>query len=451
MKNNNQILLGAAEIDITPKSPVQLVGMGRLFVAHDGESFEYSKRDNPTSEIHDPIMLQATCLCQDDKKIIVLTADLLYTVALKEVQTAVAQACGISEESVFYAVTHNHNGPCGTDEYIAFLCKQAAECAKQAAANPRPVIAEHACGKFDRLSYDRAEPWGEVDGSVNVIKFTECETEKLVAMWWNYGCHPCSLSWDFNQISADYPGIIRKKISEIIGESVPISFMLGCAGNVQPSGIKRFTEPPQMYLGVPKGDFEMVERLGNCIAEAGLFALKNKSRQLNLTNLQFEHYNIDLPIHVNHDIEKMCEIRDSFINLNSPKLHDSDPTDDLLKDASKIMSQWVDNIIEQGDNEKKIRTITGGMISLGDIAVVFTPLEVAWQIGVRIREKSPFPVTLISTASLGFESYLTEKKFYELKPELRPYETFGLQVMAGFTYTPETPASFENGVISRMI
>ncbi len=448
---NNQILLGAAEIDITPKSPVQLVGMGRLFVAHDGESFEYSKRDNPTSEIHDPLTLQATCLCQDDKKIIVLTADLLYTIALKEVRTAVAEACEISEESVFYAVTHNHSGPCGTDEYTALLCKQAAECAKQAAANLRPVIAEHACGKFDRLSYDRSEPWGEVDGSVNVIKFTERETGKLVTMWWNYGCHPCSLSWDFNQISADYPGIIRKKISEIIGESVPISFMLGCAGNVQPSGIKRFTEPPQMYLGVPKGDFEIVERLGNCIAEAGLFALENKSRKLNIDNLQFEHYNIDLPIHVNHDIEKMCEIRDSFINLNAPKLHDSDPTDDLLKDASKIMAEWVDDIIKQGDNEKKIRTISGGMISLGDIAVVFTPLEVAWQIGVRIREKSPFPVTLISTASLGFESYLTEKKFYELKPELRPYETFGLQVMVGFSYTHETPAAFEDAVISRMI
>ncbi|MCK5852184.1 hypothetical protein KAH27_04055 [bacterium] len=449
--NNNQILLGAAEIDITPKSPVQLVGMGRVFVAHDGESFEYSKRDNPTSEIHDPLMLQATCLCQDDKKIIILTADLLYTVALKELQTAVAQACGVSEESIFYAVTHNHNGPCGTDEYITLLCKRAAECAKQAAANLRPVIAEQACGNFDRLSYDRAEPWGEVDGSVNVIKFTECETGKLVTMWWNYGCHPCSLSWDFNQFSADYPGIIRKKVSEILGESVPISFMLGCAGNVQPSGIKRFTEPPQMYLGVPKGDFEIVELLGNCIVEAGLFALENNSCKLNLNNLQFEHYNIDMPIYVNHDNEKMCEIRDSFINLNSPKLHDSDPTDDLLKDASKIMSQWVDDIIKQGDNKNKIRTISGGMISLGDIAVVFTPLEVAWQIGVRIREKSPFPVTLISTASLGFESYLTEKKFYELKPELRPYETFGLQVMAGFTYTPETPAVFESAVISKMI
>jgi len=154
---------------------------------------------------------------------------------------------------------------------------------------------------------------------------------------------------------------------------------------------------------------------------------------------------------VNYDNEKMCEIRDSFINLNAPKLHDSDPTDDLLKDASKIMSQWVDNIIEQGDNKNKIRTISGGTISLGDIAVVFTPLELAWQIGSRIREKSSFPVTLISTASLGFESYITEKKFYELKPELRPYETFGLQVMAGFSYTPETPSAFEAAVINRII
>ena len=451
MKNNNQILLGVAEIDITPKSPMQLVGMGRVFIAHDGEKFEHSRRDNPASEVNDPLKLQATCIIQADKKVIILTADLLYTVALKSVCAAVANACEISEESVFYSSTHNHNGPCGTDEYSAFLCECAAECARQAAANVRPVKAEHACGNFDRLSYDRAEPWGEVDGSIDVIRFTERETGELVTMWWNYGCHPCSLSWDYNKFSADYPGVIRKRVSDILKTNVPISFMLGCAGNVQPNGMKRFTDPPQMYLGVPKGDFEMVEKMGACVAEAGISALHNGTRQLDISDLKYEKYNIELPIHVNHNIEKMIEIRDGFINLNSPKLHDSDPTDDLLKDASAMLSEWVEEIIDQGDKKNKTRTISGGMISLGDIAVIFTPLEVAWQIGVRIRERSSFPVTLISTAALGFESYLTEKKFYELPIDLRPYEAFGLQTMTGYSYTSETPAAFEDAVISRMI
>jgi len=448
---NSQLLLGAAEIEITPQFPMQLVGMGRVFIAHDGEKAEYSQRDNPTSEINDPLMLQATCLVQDDKKVIILTADLLYVVALEEVVSAVSAVCIIPEENIFYCATHNHNGPCRTDDYAAFLCGQAVKCAKKAVANLSPVIAEHAHGNFDRLSYDRAEPWSSVDGSVDVIKFTNRDSGEIVTMWWNYGCHPCSLSWDYNKFSADYPGIIRKKVSEIFGKPVHLSFLLGCAGNVQPIGLKRFVDPPQMYFGVPKGDFEMVEKMGECIAETGISALKNSSRQLNINHLQFEKYNIELPIYVNHDIEKMREIRNDFLKANSPKLHNSDPTDDLQKDASGMLAEWVEEIISQGETENKTRTIVGGTISLGDIAVIFTPLELAWQIGKRVQEKSPFPVTLFSTTSLGFESYLTEKKFYELPVEKRPYETFGMHTMAGYSFKSETVDIFEKSVISKMI
>ena len=201
----------------------------------------------------------------------------------------------------------------------------------------------------ERFSYaGRDEPWGPVDGSVDVVQFVEPDTRRTVAQWWNYGCHACSLSWDFNQISADYPGALRRHVTHSLEAPFPIAFFSGCTGNVQTTGMKRFSSPPQMYLGVPKGDFEMVERLGACVA------------------------------------------------------------------------------------------------------VVFTPLEVTWQIGSRIREQSPFPVTLISTTSLGFESYLTESKFYQLEPEQRPYETFGLQAMAGFTYSPATPAAFEQAVIAEL-
>ena len=451
MQNNCQLLLGAAEIEITPQFPMQLVGIGRVFVAHDGEKAEYSQRDNPTSEINDPLMLQATCLVQDDKKVIILTADLLYTVALEEVVSAVSAACIIPEENIFYCATHNHNGPCRTDYYAAFLCERAVKCVEKAVANLSPVIAEHACGRFDRLSYDRAEPWNSVDGSVDVIKFTNRDSGEVVTMWWNYGCHPCSLSWDYNKFSADYPGIIRKKVYDILGKKIPVSFLLGCAGNVQPIGLKRFVDPPQMYFGVPKGDFEMVEKMGECIAETGISALENSSRQLNINNLKFEKYNIELPILVNHDINKMREIKTSILNMNSPKLHNSDPTDDLLKDASVMLVEWVEEIISQGGSENKTRTIVGGTISFGDIAVIFTPLELAWQIGKRVREKSPFSTTLFSTTSLGFESYLTEKKFYELPVEKRPYETFGLQTMAGYSFKAETVDAFEKAVISRII
>ncbi len=448
--DNDQLWLGVAETDITPEIPMQLVGMGRIFVAHDGERLEYSNRDNPAVETHDPLMLQATCLCQGDRKVVMLASDLLYTVGLAEVRAAVAQACGIPEEAVFYAASHNHNGPCDAGGYSDFLCARAAECARQAASAVQPVSAEHAHGHFDRLSYDRAEPWGNVDGSVDVVRFTEIGTGRPVATWWNYGCHPCSLSWDFNQFSADYPGVIRRQVSEAFGEGVPVSFLHGCSGNVQPCGLKRFSDPPQMYLGAPKGDFEMVERLGCCIAEAGLSALETNPQPLDLGRLHFEKHTIELPIQVHHDIRGLREIRDRYNTADLPTFHDSDPTSDLIQDASKMLCEWIDDLIGQGDTENKTRTISGGIVSLGDLAIVFTPLELAWQIGSRIREKSPYPATLISTTSLGFESYLTERKFYELEPEKRPYETYGLQSLAGFSYLPETPAVFEDVVVGNL-
>jgi len=448
--NNDKLYLGVAEIDITPERPMRLVGMGRVFTAHDGERIEYSKRDNPATETHDPLMLQATCLCQGDRKVVIVTSDLLYTIGLEEVRAAVAHACGIPAEAVFYAATHNHNGPCDADGYSAFLCERAAECARQAVSAVRPVEVEYARGHFDRLSYDRAEPWGNVDGSVDVVKFTEIGTGRPVAMWWNYGCHPCSLSWDFNQFSADYPGVIRRQVAEAFGEGIPVSFLHGSSGNVQPCGLKRFSDPPQMYLGTPKGDFEMVERLGCCIAEVGLTALKENPQPLVLNNLQFEKHAIKLPVQMHCDAEGLREKKDQYNTDNPPTFHESDPSTDLIKAAAGMLCEWIDDLIGQGDAEHKTRTISGGIVSLGELAVVFTPLELAWQIGKRIREKSPYPVTLLSTTSLGFESYLTERKFYELEPEKRPYEAYGLQAMAGFSYTPETPAVFEDAVIGNL-
>jgi len=121
MKTENYLKLGAVEIDITPQVPMQLVGMGREFVAEDGEKFPYTGRDVPTEKIHDPIMLQATFLSFGSKKVVIIAADLLYTVAMEEVRAAVAEACDIPEEAVFYSSTHNHNGPCKTDEYSDFF------------------------------------------------------------------------------------------------------------------------------------------------------------------------------------------------------------------------------------------------------------------------------------------------------------------------------------------
>ena len=450
MNTKNHLKVGAAQADITPQKSMHLVGMGREFDSVDGDKFSYTKRDNPTEKVHDPLMIQATFLNHGSKKVIILVADLLYTVALDEVRAAVSKACEIPESAVFYCSTHNHNGPCLTEEYSEFLCKKAVKSALEAISDAKPAMTEFVSGHYDRLSYDRAEPWGQVDGSVDVVKFIDTENYKLITMWWNYGCHPCSMSWDFNEISADYPGVLRRKVSEIFETQVPITFFLSGAGNVQISGMKRFVNPPNMFLGVPKGSFEMVEQLGSCIAEAGLKAFNGVVSGGLLTELNFENYCIELPVKTEFTVAELQERKKSILKVLTDGMTGLISDTPFEKEVSKISIEWIDELISQGSNKEIFRKIAGGYISLGNIAIIFSPFELAWQITSRIKERSPFCKTLISTTSLGFESYLTESKFYDLEMSKRPYESFGLQALAGYSYTSKSPKIFEDEVIAKL-
>ncbi len=69
MKTKNYLKFGAAEIEITPQKPMQLVGMGREFIAADGEKFSYSNRDKPARKTHDPLLLQATFINSGGEKL----------------------------------------------------------------------------------------------------------------------------------------------------------------------------------------------------------------------------------------------------------------------------------------------------------------------------------------------------------------------------------------------
>ena len=444
------LTVGAAEADITPSWPMHLVGMGRDFVAHDGRTFDYSLRDEPATETHDPITLQATYLGAGPQAAIVLSVDLVYTAALDALREAVAQACGLSAQAVMYAATHNHNGPASSDRYAALLCERAVECATRAMARAVPATVDYAQGHFDRLIHDRAEPWGPVDGAIDVLRFRARDGGGTIAMWWNYGCHPCSLSWNFNLFSADYPGAIRRHVTQVTGESFPVTFLTGSTGNIQPIGMMRFSSPPQMYLGVPKGDMEMVERLGLCVAEAGLRALAQESRTLNTSDFSLACHSAALPVQLLHDEAGLRALRESLGEALAQSLDGASPETPVPADVSRLLGAWVDELLPQANDMTPTHAISSAILAIGDVAVLFTPLEVAWQIGGRIRERSPFTPTLISTTSLGYESYLTEAKFYQLPHEERPYEAHGLMAMAGYSYTAASPGVFEEAVVSAL-
>jgi hypothetical protein len=79
-------------------------------------------------------------------------------------------------------------------------------------------------------------PTGQRDESLRILKFHKADGRAL-ALIWNYACHPSDFV-DPVQVSASYPGVVRRRLRAELGE-VPVLFFQGFSGNVRPpfSGI----------------------------------------------------------------------------------------------------------------------------------------------------------------------------------------------------------------------
>ncbi len=443
----NTLLIGAAATDITPELPDWIIGVGKAFVTDNGHSFEWSGRDEPTNTVHDPLTMQALYIEQDGERALVLSADLLFPLGAERVIEAAARAASVEPDAVFYAATHNHNGPVETDAYIERLVERAASCAAEAKAHACPSVVDHAWDTYDRLIYDRSAPWGPVDGRIDVLRFQHATTGRPIAFLMSYGCHPCSLSYDWNAVTADYPGVARRHVQTLMQTAVPVMFLTGCAANVQMIGVKKF-EVPRMYLNVPKGDFEAVERLGTILAECAVAALKQNGKPVQTSRLEVGQKVIELPIVFEATQAELQERREQITAMASHSASGTVPP--WKKTLERVYGDMIDQAIDLASAPQPKRPIDTGFLILGDFALIATPLELTWQMGVRVRDDSPYPVTISATTTFGYDGYLTERRFYEQERENWNYEAMGMTAMTGYVPAAEAPDVLHGAILAQL-
>ena len=439
--------IGAAEADITPSLPDWIIGVGKAFTIDDGPSFKWTARDAPAEEVHDPLSLQVIYLEQAGTRAVLLTADLLYPIGADRVVQAVAHAADVPPDAVFYAAAHNHNGPVESDAYTELLVERATRCAADAKARACPAVIDHAHDNYNRLIYDRSEPWGPVDGRIEAVRFNNADTGRPIALLLNYGCHPCSLDYDWNAVTADYPGAVRRHARRRIGADVPIAFLTGCAANVQMVGIRRF-DAPRMYINTPKSDYETVDRLGRIIAERALRALDDEPRPLAADSIAVWREPIEIPVVFEATESEIRRRRADAETLAKaaagPAIR---PWEQTLQ---RVFCEMLDQSLQLVRRPDPRRPVHTGFLLLGDLAIVATPLELTWQMGARMRRGSSFPVTIIATTVFGYDGYLTESECYAQPRDDWSYEANGLSGVTGWTYRPDAPAAYLDAVTQRL-
>ncbi len=446
--DTGKLRAGACSIEVTPPYPMALVGMGGEFIGPDDKGYSYAGRRTAATQAHDPLLLTAICLESDEQTLFLLNADFLYTLAADQVTGAVSAECGVPPEAVYYTVTHNHNGPCRTDEYADFVAEKARLATRTAMDQSCTARVCAAQTHYDRMIVNRSAPWDPVDGAVEVVRFDAVETGQPIAFIWNYACHPCTLSSDFNQFSADYPGALRATVQDALGFAAPVAFLTGCSGNVQPVGVQRFRVPPGMYMNVPKGDMESVEWLGKILAEAGLLALQESSRTIASGETFARRFMIDTPVRFQ---VKSDELQERLARVEELIPHHADRAMEAFNvEIRRSLRRWLREGIAIADKREPRRAVEHAVLAIGDVAIVLTPLELAWEIGTAIKKDSPFSHTIISTTSLGYEGYLAQRQAYELPPEQAPYHARGPVDQAGFCYSADAASVLNEHIQARL-
>ena len=250
-------VLAAGSVSITPDRPLPLAG--------------FTDRLEPSTGVSDPLELNALLLRSPQVTLAILTADLLFvTEELKRrIAAAVRPDLALDDASFLFAASHTHFAP-GVDPakprlgppdraYVDLVVERGATLLRRlAAAAPgearleyRSGLATHAINRrrmgwrlsprspyLPRRTALRApDPAGPRDETVHVVTLRDPHG-RPVALLWSYACHPVSFA-EPRQVSADYPGVVRRALRDTIGSDLPVLFLQGCAGDIRPRELGR--------------------------------------------------------------------------------------------------------------------------------------------------------------------------------------------------------------------
>lgn len=258
----DKLLAGAGMADITPEKGIQIAGSIGLY--------------RPVEEIRDPIYAHALVLQVNEKKVCILSLDLL-AITRKWADEIRQQACarfGFEPDAVMVHVVQNHAAPSlghsfvwetdefnlfpkehpwllgGDDRYNPVVLAGALKAIEKASVSLQPVQVMVGRGVDGRVAFNRrfvlrngtvkTHPAncqsdilyceGPVDPEVGVVTFTT-KNGSIVAMLLHHTCHPTH-GYPQRWISGGWPGAWAHEIQKRYGqECIPI-VLNGFCGNI---------------------------------------------------------------------------------------------------------------------------------------------------------------------------------------------------------------------------
>lgn len=270
---------GSAQARITPP-------LGTLLAGHAGA-------ERYASDVRDHLVASAVVLEAKCEYVAIVSCDVLGidSKSTSHIREAVAKETPIPRTNVLVAATHTHTGPQTIrlfrepeDDYVAWFEQQVVTVVRLAADRMTPASVRTAMSEDQHLCHNRrlivggelrlptqsfdpddvTEVEGPNDPTLGLLTVrSEGEIDAVVV---NYATHAELVTG--SQISADFPGWIRRTVQSVYGPETAVLFLPGAIGNLSPTDYRSPERETRQHYTDPEGPRKAREagrRLGGSI------------------------------------------------------------------------------------------------------------------------------------------------------------------------------------------
>src|SRR4051812_32636062 len=405
-----ELKVGSAAVVITPQIGTPLAGYYETRIS-DG--------------VHDDLYAKAIVLECGGARAAMVCCDLITMPpnVASEARRLIEKETGLKADQGMISATHAHTGPIlpgrtaretadgpGGDlaqEYVEQLPGRIAASVKQAVEKLVPATASAAIGHEENVSFNRRyfmkdgtvgwnpgklnpkidKPAGPIDPAVSVVYFESADGVPMVS-YVNFSMHPDTGGG--LQISADYAGRLCNLLARIKGDSMITMFTNGTCGDINHVNVNG--KDPQ------KG-FDEARRIGTILA-GEVIKTYGRLKPIDADAVRFkrEVVKLELPKFTPEELQKARQTAVKF-----------------GKDAPPFLERVnAFKIIDVAAREGKPWEVDVQVIALGDdVAWVALPGEIFVELGLAIKQASPFRCTIIAELANGAIGYIPTKKAFE--------------------------------------
>jgi len=406
---SGDLRVGSSAVVITPPLGVPMAG-------------QYFERR--AEGVHNDLYAKSIVIEKNEVRVAIISCDLveLSPQLVGEIRELVGESTGIHGSHVMVGATHSHTGPVVSQEdmysskgetariharYLKELPELIASSVERAVDQLQPATISAGAGHEEKVSFNRRfymqdgtvgwnpgvlnpgiiKPAGPIDPGVQVL-YAESEDGTPITTYVNFALHLDIVGG--LEISADFPYTMGTTLAGFKGKEMVTMFGQGCCGNVNHVNVKK---------PGPQAGHQLAADIGSVV---GAEVIKTYSRMehLKVDQIQAHQEVVGLSL-APIDPETVPAARELTAKFGA---WDVAPFMDMVE-AFKVVDVYERN---GTPIDFEIQAF-----ALGDqYAIVALPGEIFTELGMYIKERSPFPHTMVIELANGNIGYVPDMKAF---------------------------------------